>query len=204
MTAPHLHIRGAVSSTAQAVHLCTDFPAMTTTPWLLLPHQKWIHPCPPPQRPHLPLKSGWAWEHESASSVACSPSIQPAGANTQAHESHANVNIVCYPIRKIKHVNLCLIAPRSAVWTFGDLSSIRQMEHWDTLKSLYSPQIGGWKISEPCRSVSERSHFTKALEFDSSFFLLCQSLGDSLTIRSMREDLSQNLCEQRTACFDKY
>lgn len=158
----------------------------------LLPHQKWIHPCPPPRRPRLRLIFGRAWEHDSASSVACSPSIQPAGANAQVHESHTNVNIVCYPIRKIKHVNLCLIAPRSAVWTFRDLRSIRQMEHWDTLKSLYSQRPGGWKPSEQYGSESKSSHFTKTLESDSSFFFslsLCQTLGDSSTMSS-----SEKIC----------
>lgn len=28
----------------------------------------------------------------------------------KSHESQTKLNIVCYPIRKIKHVNLCLIA----------------------------------------------------------------------------------------------
>lgn len=149
MTTPHLHAMAASegcrqchSTSRPSVYWFHSYDNIT----VLLPHQKWIHPCPPPQRPHLHLISGRAWEHESASFVAHSPSIMPAGANAQVHESQANVNIVCYPIRKIKHVNLCLIAPRSAVWTFSDLSSIRQMEHWDTLKSLYSQWTGGERL----------------------------------------------------------
>lgn len=160
MATPHLHATAASegcrqchSTSRPSVYWFHSYYNNTLT--LLLPHQKWIHPCPLPQRAHLPLISGQAWEHESASSVVRIPSILPAGANTQVHESHANVNIVCYPIRKIKHVNLCLIAPRSAVWTFSDLSSIRQMEHWDNLKSLYSQQTGGWKTSEQYRSESK-------------------------------------------------
>lgn len=147
----------------------------------LLPHQKRIHPCPPPQRPHPPLRSGRVREHEPVFAVAHSLSIQPVGANTRGHESPTNVNIVCYPIRKIKHVNLCLIDSRSAVWTFCDLGTIRQMEHQDALKSPYSPLGFRDFTSAQIRIQGLPPQWNGGIRLI-LFFPLCQSLGDSSTM----------------------
>lgn len=124
-----------------------------------IPHQRQIHPRPPPQRCR-PLRCQGMWqqpEQMRASSSEWSPSKTPGGTQRRngrkpSMNHKANVNIVCYPIREIKHVNLSFNC-----WVFCCLNSAwlraapRQMELQCASKSSNSQWAeGGAHFTSSC------------------------------------------------------
>lgn len=75
------------------------------------------------------------------------------------------------------------------------------MEHWDTLKSLYSQQTGGGRLQNSADQNPSTHTLQKHWNLIHLFLKLCRTPGDSSTIGSMEKICLRSYASKKTACF---